>query len=217
VTPRPGTRVGLAYRSKIDHELRGEATFEFDQAGNGDRLAAATGRFVNTGASADASLPETLSLGVYHELNANWAVMSELAWTSWSNFDELRISFDNQSEPDNVTEQGYRDSFFAALGVTWRANDVWSLRGGVAYDQGATNDRLRTPRLPGGDRYWLSTGVDFRPSRWFELSAGFTRIFVEEGTIDLSTDGVDNQFRGNLSGEIDSDVYVGSISVTLHF
>ncbi|MDH3659921.1 MAG: outer membrane protein transport protein, partial [Alphaproteobacteria bacterium] len=150
-------------------------------------------------------------------INAHWAVMGEVAWTSWSDVDELRIAFDNPDEPDNVTELEFVDSLFTAIGVTWRPNDAWSVRGGFAYDQSATRERFRTPRLPGGDRYWLSGGLTYNAKAWLEVNASATWIFVEDSEIELTTDGVGNQFRGNLSGAFDSDVYTMALSATFRF
>lgn len=216
-SPKPATRFGISYRSRLEHRLHGRARFTRDQAGIGDALAAATGRFVDSDAGAEATLPATLSVGAYHEMGAHWAIMGEVAWTSWSDFDELRISFDNPDEPDNVTELAFNDTIFAAVGATWRPNDAWSVRGGLAFDQGATRDRFRTPRLPGGDRYWLSAGLSYMPAAWLELGVSATRIFVEDSNISLATDGVDNQFRGNLSGTIESDILTMAVSATLRF
>ena len=215
--PKPGTRLGIAYRSRIDHTLRGRARFTPDDAGIGGALAASTGRFVNTDASAEATLPATLSVGAYQDINAHWAVMGELAWTGWSDFDELRIAFGNPDESDNVTELAFTDTLFTAVGVTWRPNDLWSVRGGFAYDQGASRDRFRTPRLPGGDRYWLSAGISHTPRAWLDVSASITRIFIEDSDIALTTEGVGNRFRGNLSGTVESDIYTMAVSATLRF
>jgi long-chain fatty acid transport protein len=143
--------------------------------------------------------------------------MAELAWTSWSDFDELRISFANPDEPDNVTEQGFKDTMFAALGLIYRRHDAWSLRGGIAYDEGATRDRFRTPRLPGNDRYWLSLGLRYAPTPAFSLDLSLTRIWVEDGGISLTTDGIDNRFRGNLQGRFENQVEVGSLALTWRF
>ena len=216
-SPKPETRLGIAYRSHLDHSLRGQARFTLDEDGIGEALSASTGRFVNSDATAKARLPATLSVGAYQDINAHWAIMGEVAWTRWSDFDELRIAFDNPDEPDNITQLDFVDTIFTALGVTWNPNDAWSVRGGVAYDQGATRDRFRTPRLPGSDRYWLSAGLSYAPAAWLDFGVSATRIFVEDSDIALTTEGVDNQFRGNLSGTIETDIYTLALSAALRF
>lgn len=216
-SPKPETRLGLAYRSRIEHSLRGRARFTQDQAGIGGALAASTGRFVDSDASAEATLPATLSVGAYQEINEHWAIMGEVAWTNWRDFDELRISFDNPNEPDNVTRLDFTNTIFTAFGVTWTPNDAWSIRGGLAFDQDATRDRFRTPRLPGGDRYWLSAGLNYEPASWLKLGVSATRIFVEDSDIALTTDGPDNQFRGNVSGTVEADIFTIAFSAALQF
>jgi long-chain fatty acid transport protein len=217
LTPAQNTRFGIAYRSSIEHTVTGNANFRLDSAGTGAALSEASGRFVDTNARAKTTTPATLSLGAYHDINEQWAVMGEFAWTSWSDFDEVRIEFDNPNEPDNVTEQNWRNSYFVALGVTWRPTDELAVRGGVAYDKDPVNDDFRTPRQPGGDRYWTSIGLEYEPIDWLSLSASFTHVFNEDTDIDLTTEGVDNTFRGNLSGEFESHTNMGTISATVRF
>lgn len=79
LTPTSDTRFGIAYRSEIKHGVSGNANFRLDSAGIGAALSAATGRFVDSDASAKATTPATFSLGAYHDINKRWAVMGEFA------------------------------------------------------------------------------------------------------------------------------------------
>jgi len=110
IEPREGTRIGLAYRSKVHHELRGDIDFRLDNDGVGAALSQATGRFVDSRISADLTTPETFSVGLYHEITPRWAVMADATLTRWSRFDELRVQFDNPAESDNVTIEDWEDS-----------------------------------------------------------------------------------------------------------
>ncbi len=85
--PTSTTRVGLAYRSGITHNLKGDA--DFTVPGSVAALTR-TGAFRDTGASAKLKLPDSLSLGVYHELSPRVALMGDVTWTNWSRFKELR-------------------------------------------------------------------------------------------------------------------------------
>jgi long-chain fatty acid transport protein len=79
--PLSGTRFGLHYRSKIDHTLEGDATFDTPPAAA--PLAAFSGR-VNTTVTAEVSLPETVSFSGFHAFNERWAVLADITWTKWS-------------------------------------------------------------------------------------------------------------------------------------
>lgn len=218
VEPADGTRIGLSYRSRISHSLRGRAEFDLGTSGVGSALAAATGAFRNTGATADVTTPATLSLGLRQRVSPEWTVMGGLDWTEWSVFDELRIEFDNPAQSDSVTDENWKDTWFAALGATYRPLDTgWTFRAGVAYDQAPLDTGTRTPRIPDADRYWLSAGASYEPTPWLSFSAAYTHIFVDDADLNLRTSDTGSTFRGNLTGRYDSAVDIVAVSARLTF
>ncbi|NKB50128.1 MAG: hypothetical protein GKS02_12300 [Alphaproteobacteria bacterium] len=219
VEPLPGTRFGVGYRSKIEHEVEGEAKFLLDGSGTAAILQglATPSPFVDTGAAVTATLPETASFGVYHELDDQWAVMGEAAWTRWSQFYELRIRFDNPGQPDNFTETSYNNTWFFAVGATYRWTDNWTFRVGAAYDESPIPDETRTPRIPDEDRYWTSLGAAYTPFPELTVNLSYTHIFVDDPTINLSTGGTGNTFRGNLAAEYNGSVDLFGLQATYRF
>ncbi len=207
VEPMEGSRIGVGYRSMVAHELDGVA--KFDLGGPiGQAISGATGQFVNTGVQASVKLPETVSFGFHQDIGDNLSIMGEAAWANWSRFRELRIRFDNPVQDDNVTDESWNDQWFFAGGVTYRPSEDWTLRAGVAFDQSPIPDRTRTPRLPGEDRTWIAVGATFEPFENMKVDFGYTHIFVKDSTLNLTTSGTGNTFRGNLSGR-----YEGSIDI----
>jgi long-chain fatty acid transport protein len=204
--PWPGTRVGAGYRSPLRHELDGDARFRLDQAGIGAAIAGTTGAFTSTGARAKLHLPETVSFGAYHDLDDQWAVMGEAAWTRWSRFDELKIRFNNPAQPDSVTEEEWRDTWFVAVGATWRPDTPWTVRFGLAYDQSPIPNAKRTPRVPDNDRYWLSVGAAYRPVAGFDVGVGYTHIFQDDASIKLAATDPGNRRHGGVNGWIGASV-----------
>jgi long-chain fatty acid transport protein len=142
--------------------------------------------------------------------------MGEVAWTNWSRFDDLTIKFDNPAQDDNVTIEDWDDSWFFALGATYRPTPKWAIKAGVAYDMSPIPDDTRTPRIPGEDRYWISAGVTYTPLDWLSLTAGYTHVFMPSASIDLLASDFGNEARGNLSGDYENtsiDIFVLSASV----
>jgi long-chain fatty acid transport protein len=215
--PAKGTRIGFAYRSELEHELEGDARFDLDQAGIGAALRAATGAFANTGASTKITTPAMLSAGIRQELTSQWAVMGEVAWTEWSAFEELRIRFDNPAQPDNLTEEDWRDTFFVALGTTYKPTEEVTLRGGIAFDQTPVEDEHRTPLIPDADRYWLSFGVGWQPLHWLGIDAGYTHIFVDDADVDLSATDPGSTFRGSLDASYETRIDIFTVSGKISF
>ena len=207
--PWTGTRFGAGYRSAVEHDLDGDANFELGGSAVAQTLARSGGLFQDTDASAHVVTPETVSFGVYQQLSPRWAAMGEAQWTRWSRFDDLTVKFDNPAQPNSVTDQNWSDSWFVAVGLTWKPDDAWTLRGGAAWDQDPTVDQRRTPRIPTDDRYWLALGAGWRPSSKLTFDLGYTHIFFDDAPINLARDQPGNAARGDLSGnaEVSVDIF----------
>ncbi len=216
LTPREDTRIGIGYRSAMDVDLQGDA--EFGLSAYGEILSLLSGALVPTGGSASVTMPEMVTLGVKHDIAPDWTLGAEVAWTRWSRFDQLVVNFDNPAQPSELTLENWEDSFFLALGVTYRANDRLRLRTGVAFDEGVvpSADR-RTPRIPDSDRYWLSFGAGYDITESMTIDAAYTHIFSPDADMDLSATDPGNEARGNLSGTFRSSADILNTSLTMKF
>lgn len=214
VEPTDKTRLGIAYRSRVKHKLDGDANFSGVPA-----PIAAGALFKNTGIKADVTLPDTLSFSAYHELHPQWAVMADVTWTNWSLFKEVRIRYDNPSQPDGVTTTIWNDSWRYSLGLTYAPKPAWKLRAGVAFDQSPVRDpEHRTPRIPCEDRFWTALGVSYAPTKTMTLDAGYVHIFVKDPKVNLqATNTNENRLRGNLIGSFDASVNIISAQARISF
>ncbi len=213
-----GARVGLAYRSEIDHDIEGNV--DFDLSAVGQVVSGATGQFVATDAQADFTTPAMASMGIHQDINDEWAVMGEVAWTDWSQFNELRIEFDNAAQDDSVTVEDWEDSLFFAVGTTYKPKAVegLTLRLGLAYDETPIPNDTRTPRVPGNDRYWISIGAGYQPFDWAEFTLSYTHIFMQDGDVNLKiSDDDNNQFRGDLKASYEQHIDIFTFSGRIIF
>src|SRR5262249_38287143 len=148
--PRRGTRIGLTYRSRIQHDLNGRATFSVPKPAH---ILKATGALTDTGAHASAVLPDVVSLSAVQQVTPDWAVFGDVTWTHWSPFRQFVVGFDNPKQPPVVNREGWNDSFRYALGVRWEPTSRVVLRVGTAYDETPIpSAALRTARVPDSDR-----------------------------------------------------------------
>ncbi len=195
------TRFGAAWRSNIKHELEGDA--EFDDI---DPVLKGAGFFMDTDGSAKVDLPATFSVSGYHQLDLRWALMGDITWTQWSNFEELRIKYDAGAQGDTVQPEEWEDSMRYALGVHYRHNDQMLLRAGVAYDETPIpSAERRTPRIPGNDRTWLALGLNYQVSQRLSFDLGYARLFVDDTKISDT-----NKLGTKLDGEYESDIDIFS-------
>ncbi len=194
------TRMGLGYRSQVSQTLEGDFT---------------VGGAPVSGAEADFKSPDTISLGLYHDYNDQFAVMAETVWTRWSTFDELRIE-DGSGGLISVTPEDWDDVWFFALGATWKPNEKWAFRGGVAYDQTPISDDRRTPRITDEDRTWLAIGAQFRPTPNVTIDAGYTHIFVKDGAVNLAA-GYTTPGLPALTADYENNLDILTVQATFRF
>ncbi|MBI4356959.1 MAG: outer membrane protein transport protein [Gammaproteobacteria bacterium] len=168
------TKVGLAYRSKINYDLKGKAKFE------GAGVAAAPTVLVPQHVNGRVTLPETITASLSQSLNPQWDLLVDVAYTNWSRFKKLRINFPETALPDTITPQNYEDTWRYSVGTNYRLTDNWAVRAGYMYDNSPVRNRHRTSRLPDSDRQWLAVGFQYRTnSQKVVFDVGYAHVFFE--------------------------------------
>jgi len=207
----PDTRLGLAYRSKVEQHLKGDARSPFTA------LNGVPGSTLNTDITADLTLPETLSLSSFSRLDDHWDLLADITWTRWSQFQTLSILRDNGSNTlIGSTQEHWNNTLRYSVGLNYRYSDSIKLRTGVAYDQEAIDNDRRTSRIPGNDRLWLSFGASWQYSPQTRLDAGYAHLFIKEASIydDQRTPGPS---KGLIDGKYDGSADILSLQFTHQF
>ncbi len=199
-------RVGFNYRSKIKHTLKGGLSTP-------DSASPA----LNFDAHADLTLPAVVSVGLYQEVSDKWTLLADVAWTDWSELDELNVIRDSDGSTRSTTIYNWDDTIFAAIGANYQFNEKLQLKFGIAYDEGAANDEDRTAGIPDATRYWASIGASYKINDKATLNAGYSHIKAKKAKIS------ENHKLGNLgggtefSGEFDSNIDILSIGFDYKF
>ena len=191
----PGSRIGLSYRSAIQHDLSGTSEYE---GGTGTRYLngtpIATGNYptYKTDVSADVKLPATTTLSFYQELTSQWAVMSSLYYTQWNSIQNLTLKdvafidtnstlLIQPSQSRDVTyPENFKNTWRYALGTEYKVNDALTLRAGGNFDQSPVNNTDRTIRLPDSNRWTAALGAGYRISPNVKIDAAYMHIWFED-------------------------------------
>ncbi|MFW2373875.1 MAG: OmpP1/FadL family transporter [Gammaproteobacteria bacterium] len=207
------SRLGVAYRSSVKQDLEGEVDFTQSAALTNFLTAVVSPLFVDTGITASIELPETLSASYYRDVNDKLALMADITWTRWSNFDELVINFDN-SQPTATIPENWDDSYRFALGINYRQDSSMIYRAGIAYDQTPIpSAEDRTPRIPGDNRTWLSFGLGYNFSADMSMDIGYSHLFVS----DTDINNTDASFEHTVTGTYEADVNILSAQLNFNF
>lgn len=201
------TTIGVAYRSQVDIDVDGDADFTTPDLGAGlNGFLAVSGLFADTGLGAKVTLPASLSVSVAHRVD-KFTWLADATWTGWSSFDELRIEYDNPSQPDTVTTENWDDSWRYSVGFDYQATDTLVLRAGLALDETPIpSSERRTPRIPGDDRTWVSLGLTYVASDTVSLDVGYSHLFIDDIDIDNTLESAVPTVNATLTGEYEAEV-----------
>lgn len=209
----PATRIGLAYRSSIKHELEGRATV--------------TGIPVigtaSTPISATARVPDTLSWGISHQVNPKWQMLGDVTFTRWSSIKQVPVTANAAWALGAAGSQAarfdfeFKDTYRIGVGANYKMRDDFMLKLGVAYDKSPVSDLYRLATLPDNDRTWLAIGGKYQASKQLTLDFGYAYLLIKDAPINrLGGLGVGGQ--GNVVGTYqDPNVHILSAQISYNF
>ena len=201
------TRVGVGYRSEINHKLKGK----MKSSGSPSPLFNA---LTNQKISAKLTTPAMLSMGVYHDVNEKWAVMAEYQRVFWSSFQNLTFKSQNGGYTISNVKENWRDTNFYSVGTSYMLDNQWKLRLGLAYDQSAVRYAHRTPRIPDSDRIWYSAGLGYQYNENLSFDMGYTYIQAHKAKMNTA---VTQNSGYNASADYSNSVKVFAFSLNYAF
>lgn len=192
--PQPGTRVGLAYTSPVALDFEDDLAIK-----NGSPLAS---RLDGTHLKLGVTVPQTATLSLYQQLNAQWALLASANWQDWSSFGEINLDVqsDARSSRAATTDAHYQDSYQLALGAQYQISpDLrWDL--GAAYDTPAVSDSHRTLTVPMGATWRLATGLTYALNQETDINVSWVTVWMGDMVIDQQKP----LSGGRTSGEFDN-------------
>lgn len=192
-------RWGLTYRSEVKVDFDGDYKSSITNLGN-QLLGSAgiIGMPVGTGGatvpgSLTLNLPEMWEISGYNKVDPQWAIHYSIAYTSWSQFQELKATGSNGQQLF-YKEEGFKDAYRIAVGTTYYYDKNWTFRTGVAFDDSPVPADNRSISIPDQDRFWLSAGTTyaFNEDASIDLGASYMHgqnVTIQEGNYTFKSTG----------------------------
>ena len=206
-TITPNTRIGVAYRSELKYDLKGDVTFS-------QVPAAVAAFFPNGDVTAGIKLPAMASIALSQQID-RWQILADFTYTWWDSIQDLTI-VRTTGATLQTTPLNFENSWRLGIGANYQINNEWKLRFGTAYDTTPVQDQFRTPRLPDEDRIWLAVGAQWRFSKQGALDFGYAHEFVSDASSNLPS-GTPPAVKGNLIGTYKASVNIFGIQVRYSF
>lgn len=183
----PGTRFGITYTSPVKLDFGARPAWS-DLAPGLQALLASRG-LLDTRVDIGVTVPQALNAGVYHELDARWAVLGSVGWQDWSQFGAVDVGIDANDPVALTTRLEFKDTWQLAGGVQYHWSDAWRLSAGIAYDSGFQNNGSIALALPVNAAWRFGVGGQTEASSGFGW--GWSLTYATQGTL-----------RSNVSGNV---------------
>lgn len=192
--PQPGTRIGLAYTSKVDLDFEDRLNVH----GDGPALQRLDG--LNT--KLDMQVPQTATLSLFQQLDPKWAFLASVNWQDWSQFGDVAVQVDTTAlgAQSTTVNAHYKDTWQLALGTQYQATPQLLWNAGIAYDSSAVSDANRTFNAPMGESWRLATGATYALNKDTDVNVSWALVWLGDMPVDQtkSTSGV------RTSGQFDN-------------
>lgn len=172
--PVETVRVGLAYRSHIAHNADGHTTLDINGRGS-----------LTSDMKVRIKTPDTITLSATWEATDALRLSGTARWSKWSNFKSLSLdnsgfgsapAIDQIAAAHSTITNNWDDTWFFSVGADYKLNGQWTVRGGVAYDQGPVENQYRMAVIPDTDRVWFSGGASYKYTDNLTFDFGATYI-----------------------------------------
>jgi long-chain fatty acid transport protein len=226
----PGSRVGLMYRSAVQHDLKGTSKY-YGGAGtasiNGVGVVASQPYpTFETDTSIKIKLPAVTTASFYQDLNPQWALLGTVNYTQWSSVQNITLNdlaFINTNSTQliapsvarsSVNPQNFDNTWTYALGTEYKLTDAWTLRAGGSYDQSPVNNADRTIRLPDSNRWTGAVGAGYRVNQYFKVDGAYSHIWFQDAPINQPGSG-SAQYVSSSIGNSDVSANLYSLQATI--
>lgn len=178
--PQPGTRIGLAYTSKVDLNFEDR----LDVKGSGPLM----DRLADLKTKLDMSVPQTATLSLYQQLDPQWALLASVNWQDWSNFGEVAIEVDTSllGAVSSTVNANYKDTYQLALGTQYQATPKLLWNAGIAYDSSAVSDSHRSVTMPMGEAWRVGTGATYSLDQNTDLNLSWDLVWMGDMPVQQS-------------------------------
>jgi long-chain fatty acid transport protein len=193
LTPSQTTKLGLAYRSQIVHNLSGNTTFT--------RLAA------NPTTKTRMTMPQNIIISLDQALSDKFNLLGELGWANWASMHATTVNIAGYSA---TTTLNWNDTYRLGLGAQYKATSAMTLQAGVSYDSSPTKSSLRTPDLPMDRQIRVGAGVMYSVMQAIKL--GFSYEYLNLGSAPINNTSAVGTLQGNYSRNY-ANVFQASINI----
>lgn len=145
-SPSCDTKLGISYRSQVNHTLKGSTTF----------LNVAN----EPQSSAILKLPQGIIASLSHNVTESFSLLAETGWANWHIFKSTIVTL---RDVTLTVPRKWKDTYRFGLGLQQKLNPQTVFQLGASFDTSPTKVIHRLPDLPMDKQMRLGTGIIYNP------------------------------------------------------
>lgn len=208
--------IGMAYRSHIDIDVKGKATFsQVDPT-----LAPA---FADTKGKARIRLPAQATAGIAFIMTDTVTTEVGVRWEDWSSTNNLTIKLDQPvfGQNSEVIPRNWRATWSYNIGANYHITPAVALMAGYLYGQNAVPSSTFEPLVPDTDAHLFTLGAQWSYNRW-TLAGAFGYEYHQTGKKrndlgDPLGSVIAGTPVGTANGKYETDIYLLGVSLGYQF
>ena len=184
-TPTEQLKLGMSYRSKLEHEF------------NNDVKGLAGG---NRSLATDIALPEIVDVSASYSVTERLDLLTSVQLHRWSAWDETVLDFGAAVGGNPVggipIKREWDDVWKLAVGADYQLNSDWRLKAGFSYESSPQDDpSMQWVDVPVGEQYRYSVGAS---TYWDDILVDVFYEYADFGSVDMDRLTIDGTFDGRI-------------------
>lgn len=201
----PDLRFGLDYRSRIQHNISG--TQSVTVPGLVGAFSPLTAGFLtaqNSAAGTKITLPDSLTAGVYWQLNPKLALLADIAWTNWAVVKTINVVPTSPFAAGSSLTENWHATASISVGANYQLTDKLLLQTGFGWDQSPVTQSNRTSRIPDSDRYLVAVGAQYQVMTNVTVQVAYAHIFFDKAQISNAASATSGLLQGTYNTAADT-------------
>lgn len=163
--------VGVVYRSRIRHNIKGD----FNLRGHANTPLGRVPQHEDLHAGAKLTLPQSVTFGGNWDATDRLRFGTAVTWTEWSSVETIRFRIPKYGYSEHLK---WKNAWRFGFGGEYDLLDWLTVRGGYVYDRDPCNNG--TTMLPAGDRHIIGSGLGFKITDNLRFDLGYNLIMMND-------------------------------------
>ncbi|WP_257253510.1 MULTISPECIES: OmpP1/FadL family transporter [unclassified Endozoicomonas] len=204
---------GINYRSEVDIEADGKASFRSGAPGFGP----IPDDYSGIDATAETALPMQISTGIDYQVAPHWTLFGEVTYSQYSNNEQIQFTSDERPLDVPAINTNWEDQYNYRIAAEYTGIENWALRAGYIYTTAVVPEEYAAPTFStpaNAHSFTLGAGTSILDG---QVDLDFAAVYDTVENDDVKGGGQLTDTTTSYAGKYESSSYSLHASATYRF